>query len=88
VKISTVTILTFTIPSANPPHNTAIELIEHAADLHDSEVRRKSLPMQDPDERRTEFEITDGDAAHLSRLAADIREAMRLIGVVMSEPEA
>jgi len=89
MKIETKTTLIFTITSENPPHTTAVEFIKAAAKRYQSEVEVASCPMPEGafDIRQTEFRITDGDAAHLERLADGVRDAMRMIGVEMSEQE-
>lgn len=89
MKIETKTTLIFTIHSDNPPHDVAIAFIKAAGKAYQSDVHTYSVPMAEGaiDQRTTEIRITDGDEDHLSVMADRIRQAMTMIGVLMSEAE-
>jgi len=89
MRIETKTTLIFTITSDNPPHTTAVDFIKSAAKQWNTECEHSALPMREGEthNRSTEFRLTDGDADNLSSFAHQIRGAMNLIGVAMSEAE-
>lgn len=89
MRIETKTTLIFTITSDNPPHTTAVDFIKSAAKQWKAECHAAACPMKDgeTESRSTEFRLTDGDANNLTYLASEIRGAMNLIGVAMSEAE-
>lgn len=85
MRIETKTTLIFTITSDNPPHETAVEFIKAAAKIAGAECHKEPSAMSES--RTTEFRVTDGDANALRVFASDIRSAMDMIGVQMSEAE-
>lgn len=89
MKIETRTTLIFEITSDNPPHDVAVSFIKAAAKAYKSEVHTFAKPMPEGciDQRTTVIHITDDDQEYLRTLASSIANAMRLIGVDMSEEE-
>lgn len=89
MKIETMTTLVFTITSDNPPHSTAVDFIKAAAKQAKAEFTHGSCPMENGavDTRATEFKITNEDASYLRWLSGEIRGAMNMIGVLMSDEE-
>lgn len=89
MKIETMNTLIFTIASDNALHTTAVDFIRLAAKQARTECTYAACPMEEGavDQRSTEFRITDSDAPNLRWLSGEIRAAMNLIGVLMSDEE-
>jgi hypothetical protein len=85
MRIETRTTLIFTITSDNPPHETAVDFIKAAAKIAGAECHKEPSAMSES--RTTEFRVTDGNADALRSFASDVRRAMDMIGVLMSEAE-
>lgn len=87
MQIESVHTLCFTMFCPTPRlSKIANDFVEFAA--HQSEVRFAALPLLvdgDPASSRCKVEIVDGDRNYLERLGSDLRAALELIRVEVSE---